>query len=233
MSHDDAKPPREWWILEYSDKSRECFTEKETRGDTIGMIHVIEKSAYDAVCAENEELKDQLRDERNDEAETFAVLRKTQAELAKVSAERDGLYHDFCKMSDREHTAIMQRDEAQAELALVKQEFHKALQDERDANDSLRAELERLQAFKDDWDKRDGNSPGYNLQKARTYGEQAAKYKAEAHSFYKMADLYRSKLVNLCAVAAHAIELGYWGSGSTEKWAKDALEEARAALEEK
>lgn len=46
--------------------------------------------------------------------------------------------------------------------------------------DALRAERDELCAFKDEWDSKDGNSPGYNLQKARTYGEQAFKYKTEA-----------------------------------------------------
>lgn len=40
-----------------------------------------------------------------------------------------------------------------------------------------------LQAFKDEWDEKDGNSPGYNLQKARNYGEQGAMYKKLYEAF--------------------------------------------------
>ncbi len=38
-------------------------------------------------------------------------------------------------------------------------------------------DLAALIAFKDEWSAKDGNSPGYNLQKARTYGEKAFKYR--------------------------------------------------------
>lgn len=42
---------------------------------------------------------------------------------------------------------------------------------------ALRAENEELQAFKKEWVNKDGNSPGYNLQKARNYGEKAREFK--------------------------------------------------------
>jgi hypothetical protein len=38
-------------------------------------------------------------------------------------------------------------------------------------------EVADLRAFKKEWDSEDGNSPGYNLQKARNYGKQAAIFK--------------------------------------------------------
>lgn len=43
----------------------------------------------------------------------------------------------------------------------------------------LLLELERLRAFREEWAAADGNTPGYNLQKAKTYGEKAAQYKKE------------------------------------------------------
>ena len=39
-------------------------------------------------------------------------------------------------------------------------------------------EIAELRAFKEEWDQNDGNSPGYNLQKARNYGKQAAIFKS-------------------------------------------------------
>lgn len=45
--------------------------------------------------------------------------------------------------------------------------------------ESLRAENEALKEFKQQWDEKDGNSPGYNLEKAKLYGSQAADYRAK------------------------------------------------------
>lgn len=61
----------------------------------------------------------------------------------------------------------------------------------------LRAEVERLTAFKQEWDEKDGNSPGYNLTKAKVYGNQALKYKKQSDTLRK--DLDRA----VEALAAH------------------------------
>ncbi len=41
------------------------------------------------------------------------------------------------------------------------------------------SELERLQSFHAEWAEKDGNSPGYNLEKAKTYGRIAAGLRVE------------------------------------------------------
>lgn len=48
-----------------------------------------------------------------------------------------------------------------------------------DALRQSKSEVARLQAFHDDWAKLDGNSPGYNLEKAKTYGRIAAETKQQ------------------------------------------------------
>lgn len=44
----------------------------------------------------------------------------------------------------------------------------------------LEGELAELRIFKEQWDSKDGNSPGYNLEKARNYGRQAFEYKTKS-----------------------------------------------------
>lgn len=49
-------------------------------------------------------------------------------------------------------------------------------------------EIAHLRAFKAEWATKDGNSPGYNCQKARNYGNQAAKYKSLYLAFKEAAE---------------------------------------------
>ena len=45
--------------------------------------------------------------------------------------------------------------------------------------EALEKEIEELREFKKQWDEKDGNSPGYNLEKAKTYGRIGRKLKEQ------------------------------------------------------
>lgn len=77
-----------------------------------------------------------------------------QSQLEKVK-----IAYDECRSDNQAH--FLKINELQSQLA------------------EAQAENLKLKEFKQQWDEKDGNSPGYNLQKAKTYGEQAAKFRIE------------------------------------------------------
>jgi hypothetical protein len=81
-------------------------------------------------------------------------LETAEDELARVRAELDRVTTSLGGADEHKtkFEAIRERDEARAKLA------------------ECEREREQLQAFRDEWSEKDGNSPGYNLEKARTYG---------------------------------------------------------------
>lgn len=62
-------------------------------------------------------------------------------------------------------------------------------------------ELSHLRAFKQEWDSNDGNSPGYNLQKARNYGKQAAIFK-DLYLVWRRASM---TLKSLTSISIHGV----------------------------
>ena len=60
--------------------------------------------------------------------------------------------------------------------------------------DALKAENEKLKGFKEQWDAKDGNSPGYNYDKAKLYGEQACQLRIERDKLQSQVEILKAAL---------------------------------------
>lgn len=89
----------------------------------------------------------------------------------------------------------------------------------------LEAEVETLRDFKNAWDERDGNPPGYNLEKARSYGEMTARLSKRVAELERERDRYKAALKSVVVIEPE-------GLSETQQWdhANEVKDVARQAL---
>lgn len=110
---------------------------------------------------------------------------ETVRDIARLLAEREAkLTASIMKMWVAERTQLNERSDTLrarvAELEASVTTFHEAWKGaERDFNEQTKRVAE-LEAFQSEWQQKDGNTPGYNLQKAKNYGAQAYEWKQKA-----------------------------------------------------
>ena len=164
----DPKSPREFWIRE----AGFSFDSDVQDSDPWigGYIHVIEKSAFDVQAAEITELNKMLLRLVNTNLDNQWDLRILRPECERLKAKLH-----------RRHILGKAYEVSAESINRLAGEL-----------DEVKAENERLKAFKQQWDEKDGNSPGYNYEKAKLYGEQACQFRNERDRLQLQVEVLKS-----------------------------------------
>jgi hypothetical protein len=91
---------------------------------------------------------------------------------------------------------------------------------EKSAYEQLKKENEELRKFKEAWGLKDGNSPGYNLQKANNYGEQAARLKSENTQLKSMCEKMAEAIQNYCTANRVTDDIEFYEGSNEDQFLK-------------
>ncbi len=124
--------PREFWILEIDHNAPGCYghsselkedqSDADTdanwyikNGDDVEIVHVIEYSAYLAVCKERDSAVKEIErlQEHYDQVQMLKVFNK------QFQEERDKLRAELAQIKKQEESFFKQRNELQADLAVA------------------------------------------------------------------------------------------------------------------